>query len=436
MEWFSLCHARFGFARLLFLTSPLPLKLQSSAKGKADVVDRVLPVIRAATTAPHLVTLILLIGLSVISLNVFVASLSHIAEDFQTEYGLVSLSIAAVLQLIMGPLSDRFGRRPVILTGLVLFTVSSVGCMLAQNIWVFLGFRLMQGAVICGAAVSVAVVRDMVSTEKAASLLGYMAMAMALAPMLGPMLGGISDQVFGWRASFAFFAMSGAILLTLVWGDLGETNKHRSATFIQQFRTYPELLGSRRFWGYALCMAFSTGAFYVFIAGAPLVEMAMFSMSPVVLGFFIGTITGGYLVGTFLSGRFASRFGLTKMMLAGRVAACFGLTMGLILFALGIQTPLALFGSVMFVGLGNGLTMPNSSAGAMSVRPQLAGSASGLAGALTVGDGAILTGLVSVLITPETGAFALLGLMLAVSFAGLLAALSVMQADRRGVPLD
>jgi MFS family permease len=183
-------------------------------------------------------------------------------------------------------------------------------------------------------------------------------------------------------------------------------------------------------------MAFSTGAFYVFIAGAPLVEMAMFSMSPVVLGFFIGTITGGYLVGTFLSGRFASRFGLTKMMLAGRVAACFGLTMGLILFALGIQTPLALFGSVMFVGLGNGLTMPNSSAGAMSVRPQLAGSASGLAGALTVGDGAILTGLVSVLITPETGAFALLGLMLAVSFAGLLAALSVMQADRRGVPLD
>ncbi|MFT6931811.1 MAG: hypothetical protein ACJAXT_000503 [Paracoccaceae bacterium] len=117
MEWFNLCHARFGSARLLFLTSPLPLKLQSSAKGKADVVDRVLMVIRTATTAPHPVTLILLIGLSVMSLNMFVASLSHIAEDFQPEYGLVSLSIAgylaitAVLQLIMGPLSDRFGRR-------------------------------------------------------------------------------------------------------------------------------------------------------------------------------------------------------------------------------------------------------------------------------------------------------------------------------------
>jgi DHA1 family bicyclomycin/chloramphenicol resistance-like MFS transporter len=355
MEWFNLCHARFGSARLLFLTSPLPLKLQSSAKSKADVVDRVLMVIRTAITAPHPVTLVLLIGLSVMSLNIFVASLSHIAEDFQPEYGLVSLSIAgylaitAVLQLIMGPLSDRFGRRPVILTGLALFTVASVGCMLAQNIWVFLGFRLMQGAVICGAAVSVAALRDMVSTEKAASLLGYM----ALAPMLGPMLGGISDQVFGWRASFAFFAMSGAILLTLVWGDLGETNKHRSARFIPQFRTYPELLGSRRFWGYALCMAFSTGAFYVFIAGASLVAMAMFSMSPVVLGFFIG---------------------------------------------------------------------------AMSVRPQLAGSALGWAGALTVVSGAILTGLVSVLVTPKTGALALFGLMLA--------ALSVMQADRRGVPLD
>ena len=131
--------------------------------------------------------------------------------------------------------------------------------------------------------------------------------------MLGPMLGGALDELFGWRSNFAVFAGIGLAALVLCWFDLGETNRTPSETFSTQFRAYPELLRSRRFWGYALCMAFSTGAFYSFLGGAPLVAETVLALSPAALGFYMGTITAGYMLGSFISGRFASRFPLTTM---------------------------------------------------------------------------------------------------------------------------
>jgi len=390
----------------------------------------------AATSPPRLLTLILLSALSVVSLNMFVASLSNIAEEFQADYALVNLSIAgyagmtAVLLLIMGPLSDRFGRRPVILTGLLIFILASLGCMLADDIWMFLFFRLLQGAIISGVVLSNAVIRDMVPAKEAASLMGYLAMAWAVAPMLGPMLGGVLDELFGWRASFVAFVAFGVVIFSLCWVDLGETNKAPSATFAKQFQTYPELFQSRRFWGYALCMAFSTGAFYAFLGGVPLVAKAMFGMSAATLGFYMGTITAGFFLGSFLSGRYAKRYPLTTMMIAGRIVACAGLVVGLVLFLTGVVHALSLFGATIFVGVGNGLTMPSSNAGAMSVRPKLAGSASGLSGALTVGGGAVMSLITGALLTEENGAYPLLGMMLFSSLMALAAALYVLRIDR------
>lgn len=395
----------------------------------------------SAITPPRLLTLVLLSGLSVVSLNMFLPSLSNIAEEFQADYALVNLSIAgyagmtAVLQLVMGPLSDRFGRRPVILAGLVIFSLASLGCLLAANIWTFLLFRMMQGAIISGYTVSLAVIRDSTHAQRAASVMGYVAMAWAVAPMLGPMFGGALDELFGWRASFWAFLGFGVAVLGLCWIDLGETNKTPSETFMKQFQIYPELFRSRRFWGYALCMAFSTGAFYAFLGGAPLVATAVFEMSPATLGFYMGTITAGFVLGSFLSGRFAARHALTTMMIAGRFAACAGLILGLAFLAAGVVHVVTLFGACVFVGVGNGLTMPSTSAGAMSVRPTLAGSASGLSGALTVAGGAVMSAITGAILTVENAAYALLGMMLLSSLLGLAAALYVLWLDRREIQI-
>ena len=385
---------------------------------------------------PRLITLILLNGIAISSLNLFLPSLPGISAEFEASYALVNLSIAgyaamtAILQLVLGPLSDRFGRRPVILSGLLVFSLASLGCLLATNIASFLFFRMMQAAVISAHTVSYAVIRDSSSERKAASLMGYVAMAWAIAPMLAPVFGGTLDELFGWRASFWAFLIIGTAIYALCLFDLHETNTHPSKTLHDQFQTYPELLRSRRFWGYALCMAFSTGAFYAFLGGAPLVASTLFDMSPARLGLYMGSITAGFIFGSFLAGRYAARYPLTTMMISGRVVACAGLLAGLVVVSMGYLNEFTLFGACVFVGIGNGITMPSSSSGALSVKPKLAGSASGLSGALVVAGGAVVSAITGSVLTEENATYGLLGTMLASSALGLGAALYVLYVDR------
>ena len=387
--------------------------------------------------SPRMLTLVLLAALSTLSLKLFLPSLTNIAKEFQADYSLVSLSIAgylaitAVLQLIIGPMSDRFGRRPVLLCGLSCFVVGSLGCWFADDIYSFLLFRALQAAVISGWVMSMAMIRDTHDEGAAASLIGYVAMSMAIAPMVGPMIGGLLDEFFGWRASFALYSVMGVALLLLCWLDLRETNSTPSATFAVQFKAYPELLGSRRFWGFAVCAMFSTGAFYVFLAGVPLVAARQFSITPGVLGFYMGTITAGFAVGSFIAGRYSQRLGRTTMMISGRAIACFGLSIGLVLFLAGYAHGLTLFIATIFVGVANGISMPSVNAGAISMRPGLAGSAAGLVGASTVGSGALLTTMTGYLLENGDPAIRLLAIMLTVSLLALCAALYVWVIDRR-----
>ena len=385
---------------------------------------------------PGFPTLVLLAAMSVLSLNMFLPSLPSIAADFEVDYALASLAVAgymattAVMHLLIGPLSDRFGRRPLLLAGLGVFALASIGCFLAADIWAFLAFRVLQSGMIAGWVLSLAMVRDTSPPRETASRIGYVTMVMAIGPMIGPMLGGALDDALGWRANFAFYALLGFAALAWCWIDVGETNRNRSATLLRQFHEYPALVRSRRFWGYTACMVFSSGTFYVFLAGVPLAASAAFGLSAATLGFYMGTITVGFAFGSFLSGRFARRFGFSTMMIAGRVVALAGLTGGLGLFVLGEVSVLTLFGATIFAGLGNGLTMPSANAGAMSLRPHLAGSAAGLAGATTVAGGAALTSIVGAIITTEHGVWQLLGAMLVCVVAGLAAAVYVRRVDR------
>ena len=175
---------------------------------------------------------------------------------------------------------------------------------------------------------------------------------------------------------------------------------------------------------------FSTGAFFAFLGGAPLVANAEFGLSPATLGFCMGTITAGFMFGNFLSGRYAKRYPLTAMMVAGSALACAGLSIGLVLYLAGVVHVATLFGATAFVGIGNGLVVPSSNAGAMSVQPRLAGSAAGLSGALMVGGGALLSSGTGAVLNEVSGAHALLGMMLFSSFLGLLAAMSALRTER------
>lgn len=370
------------------------------------------------TTPPHVITLVLLASISALNMNIFLPSLPGMAAYFDADYGFMQLAISAylgitaVLQLIIGPLSDRFGRRPVLLGGLTIFLLATIGCIFSPNVGVFLFFRMIQGAVAAGMVLSRAIVRDMVEPWEAASMIGYITMGMSLVPMIGPVLGGYLDQNFGWQSSFTLVLVFGVMVLWLVWADLGETNKQKSASFKAQFKAYPELIRSRRFWGYALSAGFASGAFFAFLGGAPFVAIELLGLDPAQMGLYFVFISMGYMGGNFLAGRFSNVIGLNRMMLFGSIVAVFGMLLAIVLWMVGLQHPLSFFGSIMFVGIGNGMALPNANAGIVSVRPHLAGSASGLGGAVMIGGGAGLSAVTGAMLTIETGAWPLLFMML------------------------
>lgn len=385
-------------------------------------------------TPPHIVTVVLIAGIAALSLNVILPSLPSIAAEFDADYALVAtavsgyLALTGFLQLVLGPLSDRYGRRPVLLVSGAIFLLATAGCMLAPTIGVFLLCRMAQSAVASGLVLSRAIVRDMVPAHQAASLLGYVTMGMSLVPMIAPMLGGILDEWLGWRSVFLFSLVSGAAVFALVGADLGETNARPSESLVAQFREYPALVGSRPFWGYALTAAFGAGVFYAFLGGGPWVAREVLHMSPTDLGLHFGFPAFGYLIGSFLSGRYAARIGLFGMMLAGGIATALGASIAATLFLLGIAGPLSFFSAMALTGLGNGLVLPSANSGAVSVRPDLAGSASGLAGALMIGGGAVLSVAAGMLVGSAAGAMGLVWLMLGSALLALVATLDVRRA--------
>jgi DHA1 family bicyclomycin/chloramphenicol resistance-like MFS transporter len=388
-------------------------------------------------TPPHIFTLIVLTGLGALSMNIFLPSLPQMTEYFATDYRLMQLSVAlylavnAVLQVFIGPISDRYGRRPVLLWGVGIFLVATIGCLLAPNIEVFLFFRMLQAVVVVGLVLGRAVVRDMYPADQAASQIGYVTMGMAVVPMIGPAIGGVLDEVFGWQANFWLLLALGVLVMVLTWRDLGETARATSASFAAQFREYPELLTARRFWGYCLAAAFASGAFFAYLGGAPYVGSEVFGLSPAAVGFYFGAPALGYFFGNWISGRYSVRAGINAMILWGTVISAAGLVASLLLFLIGFKTALVFFGFMTFVGFGNGMVLPNATSGMLSVRPRLAGTASGLGGAIMVGGGAALSALAGVMLTGGNGAYPLIWIMLVASILAVLAILYTIRRERQ-----
>lgn len=376
-------------------------------------------------------------GVSALNISIFLPSLTAMTDYFDTDYAIMQLALSgylattAVLQVFVGPISDRFGRRKVTLASLAIFVLASIGALLSQTITAFLFFRMLQASVATAMVLSRAIVRDIVGQDQAASMIGYVTMGMALVPLVGPMIGGGLAEIFGWHATFMLLIIVGAGVLVLCYFDQGETVAGGGTSFADQIKTYPELLTSPRFWGYALCAAFASGAFFALLGGASFVASNIFGLSPFWSGVSLGAPAIGYALGNFLSGRFSVQLGINRMAIIGTVIVLVGLGLSAALTLIGAEHPLLFFGFCTFLGLGNGIALPNVTAGMISVRPHLAGTASGLGSAIMIGGGAALSQLAGGILTIETGTLPLQWLMLAVAALALASILLVIWRENR-----
>lgn len=336
-------------------------------------------------------------ALGPLALNIFLPSMPGLALRFGVDYGMMQLTLTlyliglGVAQLVYGPLSDRYGRRPVLLSGLAIFLAGSAICASAPSIEMLMLGRMLQAIGGCsGLVLGRAIIRDLHGRDSSAAMIGYVTMAMTLAPMLAPALGGYLDIWLGWRASFAFCSLAGAVVLFWVLLVLPETLQPGGAGEDAPglLRGYRDLLRSPAFCGYALQTAFTSGMFFAFIAGAPFVVVTVLGLPPSSYGLWFVVVSLGYLAGNFLTGRFSVRFGIDRMIAAGASIALIGIAAQAATGWLGLLSLPAIFLPMAVVALANGLTLPNGTAGAVSVNPRAAGAAAGLSGALQMLVGA------------------------------------------------
>ncbi|HEX2479378.1 MAG TPA: multidrug effflux MFS transporter [Geminicoccaceae bacterium] len=326
-------------------------------------------------------------ALAPFSLQIFLPALPAIQASFAVTPGIVQLALSlsilanAVANLAYGPLSDHFGRRPVLLVGLAAFIVGSLACALAPSIELLIVARIVQsvgGA--AGMVLARAIVRDLYDRERSASIIAYLTMAMVVAPMLAPTIGAVLLDVASWRAIFFVVTGVGVVLIWPIVATLGETRPPEARRIGGSLAGAGALLRSGAFLSYALQSTFGIAIFFSFIAGAPYFMMDVLGRSATEYGLWFILVSAAFMAGNLVAGRFSARIGLDRMVLTGSLLGVAGAGLGFALLLAGFWVPLALFGPVMAVGLGNGFAVPNAQAGAVSVQPLLAGTASGIAG--------------------------------------------------------
>ena len=388
------------------------------------------------TTQPTMLTLVLLASISALAMNIYLPSLPQMAIEFSTTPAAMGLSVgvylgtSALIQLFAGPISDRIGRRKIVQVSLIIFVIASINCAYAQSFETFLLYRAIQSVAATCMIVSRAIVRDTTDTASSGSRIAYVTMGMAVVPMFSPALGGFIDTHFGWQGTFFVLAGLGIIMLMLSYFDQGETAPKSDKSILGQFQNYPILLTSKRFWGYCLASAFGSGSFFAYLGGAPAVGAEVYALDPQSVGLLLGAPAVGYFFGNFIAGRYSKSIGIDLMVLYGLTLALVGMSLSFAISAFGYGGALSFFGFMTFVGLGNGMSIPNATAGMLAIKPELAGTASGLGSAMMIGGGAALSALAGPVLHMGSGDLALIALMWLSVFIGILLILLVIKRNQ------
>jgi DHA1 family bicyclomycin/chloramphenicol resistance-like MFS transporter len=340
------------------------------------------------TSFRFIAVLALVASLGPITIHIIVPVLPDIARDFGagsagTQLALtLGLIAMATATLIHGPASDRFGRKPVLVIGLAMFFGGSLVCIWSPNIETLIAGRVVQsfgGA--AGLVVSRAIVRDLFPREEAARIMGYLLSVVVLAPMLAPLIGGYLTEFFGWHTVFAFAAALSVVALVVAVPLLPETAGRRrtgGGLFAEMRHAFPILLSERQFLAYVLYAGCGMGLFLCYVGGMPYLMVDLFDRPPSEIGLYLALLSGSFMAGTFLSTRISRFFGLDGTIRRASMLVFLSSLAVPGALAAGYDSPLAFFIPGIGLGLFHGLAMPNAQAGAVSVNPSVAGSASGL----------------------------------------------------------
>jgi len=342
------------------------------------------------------------------------------------------LGAAAVAQLVLGPLADRLGRRPVLIAGFAMFTAASIWASFAHSLTELLIARIVQSlGATAGLPLARTIIRDLYDRNSSASMIGYVTMAMAIAPMLSPFLGAVAAENTGWQAVFVICGGLGLAALTAVLFFMPETRP--AAIAGTSTRAVAErslaLLGRRRFLGYAGTTGCASAMYFAFQGGAPFLVIDVMGWSPAAYALWILMGACAYMAGNFTSGRLAPRLGIDRLIQIGNWIGLAGALLCLVLALMNVMHPAALFVPMAIVAGGNGLVMPNAIAGAVSVDVNAAGAASGLAGFLQSGLGAGASLTVAAIVT--TSAIPVGIAMTVIGLAGLLCGFVAMAGAER-----
>jgi MFS transporter, DHA1 family, multidrug resistance protein len=370
-----------------------PASVAPQAAQGAAPPDQVRP--RPATSL-----LVAMTAIGPFSMQILLPCLPAMAAALAVPYGTVQLTLTlyligvAVGQLVYGPLSDRFGRKPLLLGGLGLFLAGSLGAALAPSAGLLIAARVLQAVGGCaGMVLGRAMVRDSYPRERSAAVLGTVSTAMAVAPMVAPLLGSALEAHLGWRAGMLACLLFGLPLILAVWRLLPETLERPAPLpgIAGLLGAYVQLVRLPSFRAYAAVTAFSTCVFFAFAAGGPLIVIGRMGHAPTVYGAALMLISVGWMSGTFMVSLLVQRLGVMRMLHLGTAVTLAGGVSAVLVEVFLPDHILLFFLPMMVVAVGNGMTQPNAIAAAVSVRPQLAGTASGLVGALQMGAGALMT---------------------------------------------
>ncbi|HQT11747.1 multidrug effflux MFS transporter [Reyranella sp.] len=337
------------------------------------------------------------------AMHIFVPALPAVALDLRTTASAAQLTLTVYLvgiaggQLVYGPLSDRFGRRPVLLFSLALFLVSSLVGALAPAIDWLIAARVLQALGACGGLVlGRAMARDGASPEQAARQLALLVMVMTVSPAIAPLLGGLVSEAVGWRGIFVLLSVAAAVLLVLTVVAVPETNYHRSPLpgVHALLAVYGQLAARADFRGYAIGGACMSTSLYAFLSASPFLFMDLLHRPAGEIGFYYMGVVAGITAGSWLASRLTRSVGIKGLLRLGAslgMAGAAGLLVLHLTHALSVPTLLA---TMLLFALGAGITSPTATASTLSVDPQRIGATSGLYGCMQMGYGALCTLLV------------------------------------------